>query len=64
MRKLLYLVAFSVLGVPAVAADQKVPPTPQIQRGQDLFTNSQKGAACKTCPPASGTGSRPSAASP
>jgi hypothetical protein len=49
MRKLLSLVAFSVLGVPAIAADLKVPPTPQIQRGQDLFTNSQKGAACKTC---------------
>ncbi len=50
MRKVLYIVVFSALSLPAIAAEHKVPPTPQIERGQDLFTNSRKGAtACKTC---------------
>jgi mono/diheme cytochrome c family protein len=49
MRKLLYIIALSTLSLPAVGADGKIPPTPQIQRGQDLFTNSTKGTACKTC---------------
>lgn len=49
MRKVLYIVAFSALSLPAFGVDRKIPPTPQIERGQDLFTNSRKGTACKTC---------------
>jgi Cytochrome c len=49
MRKVLYIVAFSALSLPAMAAEHKVPPTPQIQRGQEIFLNSKKGIACKTC---------------
>src|SRR5271166_558832 len=57
MRKVLYIVAFSALSLPAFGAEHKVPPTPQIERGQDLFTNSRKGAtACKTCHSLGGIG--------
>lgn len=56
MRKVLYIVAISALSLPAVAAEHKVPPTPQIQRGMDLFTNSKKGVACKTCHSLGGLG--------
>jgi mono/diheme cytochrome c family protein len=56
MRKVLYIVAISALSLPAVAAEHKVPPTPQIQRGMELFTNSKKGVACKTCHSLGGLG--------
>lgn len=60
MRKALYILVFSALSLPAVGAqsvsDNKAAPTPQIQRGRELFTNAKKGVACKTCHSLGGVG--------
>jgi hypothetical protein len=49
MRKAAYLLLISALSLPAIQAQDKAAPTPQIERGRDLFTHSKKGVACKTC---------------
>jgi Cytochrome c len=56
MRKALYVVLVSALSLPAVQAQEKSAPTPQIARGRELFTNSKKGVACKTCHSLAGIG--------
>ncbi|MGA2883179.1 MAG: c-type cytochrome [Bryobacteraceae bacterium] len=61
MRKALYVAVVSALSLPAVWAqsasikDQPAP-TPQIERGRELFTNAKKGVACKTCHSLAGIG--------
>jgi Cytochrome c len=45
-----------VLVLSILAADGKRPPTDQIQRGLNLFTNSPKGTACATCHQMAGYG--------
>jgi hypothetical protein len=37
-------------------AQEKTAPTPQIERGRELFTNAKKGVACKTCHSLGGVG--------
>jgi hypothetical protein len=49
MRNALYVVLVSALSLPTVQGQEKAAPTPQIERGRELFTNSKKGVACKTC---------------
>ena len=39
-----------------LAGEDKRPPTPQIQRGHDLFLKSAKGTACATCHRMAGEG--------
>jgi cytochrome c2 len=56
MRKALYLLMVSALSLPAVQAQDKAAPTPQIERGRELFTNAKKGVACKTCHSLGGIG--------
>ncbi len=62
MRKALYIVVVSALSMPVVQAQSssnqgdKAAPTPQIERGRELFTNSKKGVACKTCHSLAGIG--------
>lgn len=56
MRKALYVVVVSALSLPAVQAQQNAAPTAQIERGRELFTNSKKGVACKTCHHLAGIG--------
>jgi hypothetical protein len=56
MRKALYVIVVSALSLPAVQAQDKAAPTPQIERGRELFTNSKKGVACKTCHQLGGIG--------
>jgi hypothetical protein len=56
MKKALYIVLAPVLLLPAANIEEKVPPTPQIQRGRELFLNSPKGIACKTCHQLGGLG--------
>ena len=56
MRKALYVVVISALSLPAVQAQDKAAPTPQIERGRELFTNAKKGVACKTCHSLAGIG--------
>lgn len=56
MRKALYVVVVSALSLPAVQAQDNAAPTPQIERGRQLFTNSKKGVACKTCHQLGGVG--------
>jgi mono/diheme cytochrome c family protein len=56
MRKAVYFLVVSALSLPAVQAQEKTPPTPQIERGKELFTNAKKGVACKTCHSLAGIG--------
>lgn len=56
MRKSLYFLMVSALSLPAVQAQDKAAPTPQIERGRELFTNAKKGVACKTCHSLGGIG--------
>lgn len=56
MRKALYVLLVSALSLPAVQAQDKTAPTPQIERGRELFTNAKKGVACKTCHQLGGVG--------
>src|SRR5579863_5755545 len=56
MRKALYVVVISALSLAAVRAQDKAAPTPQIERGRELFTNAKKGVACKTCHSLGGVG--------
>jgi len=56
MRKALYFLMVSALSLPAVQAQDKAAPTPQIERGRQLFTNATKGIACKTCHSLGGVG--------
>ena len=56
MRKALYFLMVSALSLPAVQAQDKAAPTPQIERGRELFTNAKKGVACKTCHQLGGVG--------
>ncbi len=56
MRKALYVVVISALSLPVVRAQDKAAPTPQIERGRELFTNAKKGVACKTCHSLAGIG--------
>jgi mono/diheme cytochrome c family protein len=56
MRKALYILVVSALSLPAVRAQDKTVPTPQIERGRELFTNAKKGVACKTCHQLGGIG--------
>ena len=56
MRKALFVLVVSALSLPAVLAQDKAAPTPQIERGRELFTNSKKGVACKTCHSLAGIG--------
>lgn len=56
MRKALSLgFSFAAL-LPFAAAQEQKPPTPQIQRGRDLFVNASKGTACATCHSLAGVG--------
>lgn len=56
MRKSLYFLMVSALSLAAVQAQDKAAPTPQIERGRELFTNAKKGVACKTCHSLGGIG--------
>ena len=56
MRKGLYILVVSALSLPTVQAQEKTAPTPQIERGQELFTHAKKGVACKTCHSLGGVG--------
>jgi cytochrome c2 len=56
MRNALYVLMVSALSLPAVQAQDKSAPTPQIERGRELFTNAKKGVACKTCHSLAGIG--------
>lgn len=62
MRKALYVLLVPALIVPAVRAqgvsgqEAKAAPTAQIERGRELFANSKKGVACKTCHQLGGIG--------
>jgi hypothetical protein len=56
MRKALYFLMVSALSLPVVQAQDKAAPTPQIERGRELFTNAKKGVACKTCHSLGGVG--------
>ena len=56
MRKTLYVLLVSALSLPAIQAQDKAAPTPQIERGRELFTNAKKGVACKTCHALGGVG--------
>ena len=56
MRKTLYVLVVSALSLAAVRAQDKAAPTPQIERGRELFTNAKKGVACKTCHSLGGVG--------
>jgi cytochrome c2 len=56
MQKALYFLMVSALSLPAVQAQDKAAPTPQIERGRELFTNAKKGVACKTCHQLGGIG--------
>lgn len=56
MRKALYVLLVSALSLPAVQAQDKAAPTPQIERGRQIFTNAKKGVACKTCHQLGGVG--------
>ncbi|HEX5226166.1 MAG TPA: hypothetical protein VFW44_00585 [Bryobacteraceae bacterium] len=56
MRKALYILMVSALSLPAVRAQDKAAPTPQIERGREVFTNAKKGVACKTCHQLGGVG--------
>jgi len=56
MKKVLYIALAPVLALSAVNIQDKVPPTAQIQRGRELFLNSPKGVACKTCHQIGGLG--------
>ncbi len=48
--------ALALAAAAILAKDEKTPPTPQIQRGYDLFTKSAKGVACATCHEMAGVG--------
>ncbi len=57
MRNALSIGLAVALAAPILASDEvKQPPTPQIQRGHDLFTKSAKGVACATCHRMAGEG--------
>jgi hypothetical protein len=56
MRKAVYFLAVSALSLAAVRAQDNAGPTPQIERGRQLFTNAKKGVACKTCHSLGGVG--------
>ena len=56
MKKALYFVLAPALLLTAASVGDKVPPTEQIQRGRELFLNSPKGVACKTCHQLAGLG--------
>jgi hypothetical protein len=56
MRKALYVLVVSALSLSAVRAQDTAAPTPQIERGRELFTNAKKGVACKTCHSLGGVG--------
>lgn len=56
MRKALYVLLVPALTLPAVRAQDKAAPTPQIERGRELFANAKKGVACKTCHQLGGIG--------
>ena len=56
MRKAVYVLVVSALSLPAVRAAGNTAPTPQIERGQEMFTNAKKGVACKTCHSLAGMG--------
>lgn len=56
MRKALYTLLVTALSLPAVQAQDKAAPTPQIERGREIFTNAKKGVACKTCHQLGGVG--------
>jgi Cytochrome c len=56
MRKAVYFLVVSALSLPAVRAEDQPAPTPQIERGQEMFTNAKKGVACKTCHSLAGIG--------
>jgi len=56
MRKALYVLVVSALSLPAIQAQDTAAPTPQIERGRELFTNAKKGVACKTCHSLAGIG--------
>jgi hypothetical protein len=56
MRKALFVLAVSALSLPVALAQDNAAPTPQIERGRELFTNAKKGVACKTCHSLAGIG--------
>jgi hypothetical protein len=56
MRKAAYLLVVSALSLTGVRAQDNAAPTPQIERGRELFTHSKKGVACKTCHQLGGIG--------
>jgi len=49
MRTILIALLAGALVIPAALAEEKQPPTPQTQRGRELFLKSPKGTACATC---------------
>ncbi|HUA18506.1 MAG TPA: c-type cytochrome [Bryobacteraceae bacterium] len=56
MKKLLFLALAPAALLSAANIQDKMPPTPQIQRGRELFMNSPRGTACKTCHQVAGLG--------
>ena len=60
MKRRPFFFAFAALafaaGLPLVTAQEKQPPTPQTQRGRDLFVKSPKGTACGNCHTMAGVG--------
>ena len=56
MRTVLSAGLVLALAFPALASDEKRPPTEQIQRGHDIFVKSPKGVACATCHQMAGEG--------
>jgi len=56
MRKAVFAVVISALSLAVIRAQDKAAPTPQIERGRELFTNAKKGVACKTCHSLGGVG--------
>jgi mono/diheme cytochrome c family protein len=60
MKRQAFFFPFAVLvlatGSTLVLAQEKQPPTPQTQRGRDLFLKSAKGIACGTCHTMAGVG--------
>jgi mono/diheme cytochrome c family protein len=56
MRRALCLSLVFAATPPVLPAQDKKPPTAQVQRGRDLFTKSPKGIPCGTCHSLAGVG--------
>lgn len=56
MRRTLYLSFVLAATLHVLPAQEKKPPTAQVQRGRDLFAKSPKGLPCGTCHSLAGVG--------